>query len=993
MRKILCLLKVLFTFLVIILAGQFTYAQEENSTTLEPWRDFRYDLKTLASWDYKNITKIAATKKALDSSCLGDGTCIEISAEWEAIPVYARYDETKKTIYYYTTATKIYLNPSSAQMLASFSKLSEIDMTKFDTTKVVDMSSMFDGCSSLTSLNVSKFDTSNVTNMSNMFKDCKNLTTLDVSKFDTRNVTGMDGMFYKCSGLTALDVSGFITSNVIDMNNMFRGCSNLTGLDVSNFDTSNVTDMNGMFNWYKWANLDVSNFDTKNVTNMNWMFNGYGWNILDITNFDTSNVTDMASMFYNCNKLTSLNVSKFDTNNVTDVHAMFQSCSQIEELDLTSFNTIGITNMNDMFNGCSKLATIYVSDSFVLGNTTSSTNMFINSKKLVWWNGTQYTWTHVTWSYAVIDNEEHPGYFSAKDKESIFLPWEKFNVKIKTLANWTGMTVNSTDNQIISIVRSYENPQINDLEVVSILWSKKPIYARYDSGTIFYYTESEKVYINPNSKSMFQWLSALKNLDLTNVYTNNVTDMRYMFSNCESLETLDLDKFDTSNVTNMERMFNNCRSLETLNLENFNTSNVTNMNYIFNWCESLETLNLENFNTSNVERMRNAFSYCESIETLDLGSFDTSNVENMNQMFLNAKNLTTIYVSDKFVTTALSWSSSENIFSWDINLVWWNGTIYNSSMIGSGYAVIDKEWQPWYFTDILDRAYNIIYNLDGWIISWERTTYTQRDTFTLPSPTKEWYNFIWWTWSNGETLTTEVVIAVWTKWDLEYTANWKLKDSDKWDSSNYSWWWGSRSTRTPQSTENDEGDAGGNKQESYQTTNWDDTGDYDIEKYDPNYSLEQNEAYQFAYKNWITTKSSIIDADMMGPLNRISMAKMLSNYAINVLWKKPANKIVPKFSDITDKLNKDYGWAVDLSYQLWIMWIWIDKFRPYDEVTRAEFWTAFSRMLFGLADWKDTYYSTHLAKLKAEWIISNENPNLKEIRAYVMIMLMRSANK
>ena len=133
------------------------------------------------------------------------------------------------------------------------------------------------------------------------------------------------------------------------------------------------------------------------------------------------------------------------------------------------------------------------------------------------------------------------------------------------------------------------------------------------------------------------------------------------------------------------------------------------------------------------------------------------------------------------------------------------------------------------------------------------------------------------------------------------------------------------------------------------------------------------------------------DANMKSPLTRIAMAKMLSNYAINVLWKKPANKVVPKFPDIDEKLNEDYGWAVDLAYQLWIMWIWIENFRPFDLVPRAEFVTALSRMLYWIADWDDVYYETHMKKLKEEWIITNDNPNLQEVRWYVMIMLMRSA--
>ena len=38
------------------------------------------------------------------------------------------------------------------------------------------------------------------------------------------------------------------------------------------------------------------------------------------------------------------------------------------------------------------------------------------------------------------------------------------------------------------------------------------------------------------------------------------------------------------------------------------------------------------------------------------------------------------------------------------------------------------------------------------------------------------------------------------------------------------------------------------------------------------------------------------------------MSKMLSQYAINVLGKKPANIIVPKFPDISPELNEEYNY-------------------------------------------------------------------------------------
>ena len=60
----------------------------------------------------------------------------------------------------------------------------------------------------------------------------------------------------------------------------------------------------------------------------------------------------------------------------------------------------------------------------------------------------------------------------------------------------------------------------------------------------------------------------------------------------------------------MSRMFSGCSSLKELNLNNFNTNNVTNMSWMFYRCSSLNELNLNNFNTNNVTDMRNMFSGC-----------------------------------------------------------------------------------------------------------------------------------------------------------------------------------------------------------------------------------------------------------------------------------------------------------------------------------------------------------------------------------------------
>ena len=152
------------------------------------------------------------------------------------------------------------------------------------------------------------------------------------------------------------------------------------------------------------------------------------------------------------------------------------------------------------------------------------------------------------------------------------------------------------------------------------------------------------------------------------------------------------------------------------------------------------------------------------------------------------------------------------------------------------------------------------------------------------------------------------------------------------------------------------------------------------------------DAYNWAFKNGITTMPSIDEADMEGGLTRIAMAKMLSQYAINILGKTPDTSKVATFSDVTAQMDADYGNGVTLAYQLGIMGIGINEFRPNDLVTRAEFATALSRLLFNTPDGEEFYYTTHLQKLMDEKIITNNNPDLQELRGYVMIMLMRSAN-
>lgn len=164
--------------------------------------------------------------------------------------------------------------------------------------------------------------------------------------------------------------------------------------------------------------------------------------------------------------------------------------------------------------------------------------------------------------------------------------------------------------------------------------------------------------------SMFQECSNLKSLDFTNFDTKNVSNMYFMFNNCPNLTSLDLTDFNTKNVKNMNGMFCDCSNLTSLDLTNFNTAKVTNMGNMFLGCSNLTSLDLTNFNTAKVTDMHGMFKGCSALTSLDLTNFNTAEVRDMNRMFYmldeSSTALTTIYVSDNFVTTNVQ--NGENMF-------------------------------------------------------------------------------------------------------------------------------------------------------------------------------------------------------------------------------------------------------------------------------------------------------------------------------------------
>ena len=122
------------------------------------------------------------------------------------------------------------------------------------------------------------------------------------------------------------------------------------------------------------------------------------------------------------------------------------------------------------------------------------------------------------------------------------------------------------------------------------------------------------------------------------------------FNGFENATSINLKNLDTSRDTNMNKMFSYCKGLTKLDVSGLDTSQVTDMDSMFAVCINLTNIPVSNFNTSKVKDMHSMFGSCFKLQSLDLSMFDTSNVTDFGYMFSGDKVMSTLHLTDNFVT-------------------------------------------------------------------------------------------------------------------------------------------------------------------------------------------------------------------------------------------------------------------------------------------------------------------------------------------------------
>ena len=378
--------------------------------------------------------------------------------------------------------------------------------------------------------------------------------------------------------------------------------------------------------------------------------------------FANARPTSCYMWFYQCTYLTDIEgIENLNTEKVTDMSLMFFQCEKLSSLDLSNFNTEKVTYMYGMFASCSALTTIYASDKFVTGQVSQGEFMFYGCKNLKGYAESKTGKTYANCGtdgyftsgcgYAEFDNATRTLTFRYKGVK----PEEAYGLNEGTSdPGWIGQR-----SKIKKVV--FDASFANARPTSCYKWF-------YDCKELtniegIEYLNTEKV---TDMSWMFSGCAKLSSINLSNFNTEKVTDMSSMFWNCSALTSLDVSKFNTANVTDMSSMFWNCSALASLDVSKFNTAEVTSMSHMFCNCYALTLLDLSNFNTEKVKYMGRMFDFCSSLTSLDLSNFNPEKVTDMSYMFRGCSALTTIYASDKFVTDQVTYGV--NMFSNCTNL-------------------------------------------------------------------------------------------------------------------------------------------------------------------------------------------------------------------------------------------------------------------------------------------------------------------------------------
>ncbi len=444
---------------------------------------------------------------------------------------------------------------------------------------------MFEGANKLTNIDLSSWDMSKVRNMKGMFKDASDLITADLSGWSTGIVSDMSDMFSDAVRLETVDISGWIFSFAMDMTgkgqeNMFLNTRNLSTLKMNNiivlsdrrleligdgifqYTTAlttlevknwNVTDVRDLTNLYRKTFVSLPNITRLDLS---------GWKIKQDSNFPDG-VQSFEDMFNGVSHLESINLSGWNMSPVKYINRMFRGCTNLRELKV-DWNMSKITEMSGLFDGAG-LEKIDASG-WDLSKVVNMNNAFANMDNL-------YELDISKWKLP---------------KEGI----RKDNMLVGT-SNIEILKMNDLSISNDKDLYTLRERIFQSLNNITILELKNWDVSNCTTLEGLY----EKVFNSPEYASK---------IDLSGWDTPNVIDMSNLFKGANKLKSINLVNWNTSNVEIVDGMFEDGDSIESIDLSGWNIDRTVSMKNMFREVNKLERLTLGDDIRFNLEAGLNA---------------------------------------------------------------------------------------------------------------------------------------------------------------------------------------------------------------------------------------------------------------------------------------------------------------------------------------------------------------------------------------------------
>ena len=299
----------------------------------------------------------------------------------------------------------------------------------------------------------------------------------------------------------------------------------------------------------------------------------------------------LEELFYNCDKLTSVDFSKIYYSYSGSMSKAFRECKNLIYINFGLQKFVQINTLNFMFYKCTSLTSIDFS-TLEVSKAVNFESVFEGCTSLQIINLNGFKLNKATYLYRMFYNCT-----SLKSLDlSSFKP-----------ADLTDMS--------FAFYNCHSLTSIN----LNNFYTSRVIYMQY----------------------LFYNCSQLKIVDISSFNTQNVKYMNSMFANCISLTSIIFSSsFLTNNILNINAIFNNCHSLEEINTNIIIPNQCQYANNLFSNCYSLKAINISFSNLHNNVNLKGIFSGCSSLTSIDLSSGTSPSRGNIfDEIFYDCPNL------------------------------------------------------------------------------------------------------------------------------------------------------------------------------------------------------------------------------------------------------------------------------------------------------------------------------------------------------------------